>query len=348
MNHVQIIKNRFEKLNNSKEIESLDITPLRTERFSKFQRSATLIDFSRFKLDDDNNGEINLHDEVIGKTTDPVNQKKSDSRQFIRQNSIGSNSSYKSIRRSPAFRLDVQKKPNLLKNSPASPTKITRQSPLRPNPANRERPQVDELQYIATSETIKKALKKPLPNTPAPPKPPRTFAASPRNSPIKDNVCIVTEFEKKRNELRHSPENIRIQVNDLERKLQIKPNTFPKKAVKADSRDRKGISTFLNCIISPCSIDPIYYEQVKREQRLLKRDTGEEEEEEEIYSEPFVHLEKSKSNFKPTEELHYMCTNILDQTNNNSSFESIDTNGSSLDKDIKDSSDIETYEKVDF
>lgn len=285
MNQVQLLKNRFEKLND--DIESLDITPLRLRRDPpKFSRSATCIDFSKVKLK-----------EVPKKDTKAEAARPN----FQRQSS---NSSYKSIKRSPAFRADAQKRASVVKS-------MTKDDPSK-------KLEIDELEYLSTSATIKKALLKPLPTDAPPKKPPRTF--------------LSPQFPKKEN----SPDPITTRIQALK----ISPNTLPKKATKTE--DKKHIGGLLNCIISPCSIDPIYYEQIRREQK--PKDPVEE-----IYMEPFAHLSKDfmNNNQKEScpqqkEELHYMCT-VLDP-------QSPETNGNTSREDrrssLETSSDNENYDKV--
>lgn len=298
MNQVQKLKNQFEKLNSN--IESLDLThPIvraKSEPPTNFTRAATCIDFSKIRLK-----EV-PKDAVREETTKP---------QFQRQLSNSSNSSYKSIRRSPAFRFDGQTRPSIVKN-------VTKEDPVK------KKTEIDELQYLSTSATIKKALLKPLPTGSPPKKPPRTF--------------LSPQFPKKQRSREASPELLQTQIQ----RLRISPKTLPKKVTKTG--DKKAISSFLNCIISPCAIDPIYYEQIKNE-RHQNRDADET-----IYMEPYAHLKKDFANniqSSPTEneELHYMCT-VLDP-------QPADVNGNLPKDDQKDlkrssleTSDIEDYDKV--
>lgn len=294
MNQVQLLKNRFEKLNS--DIESLDITTLRVKNDPPiiFKRSATCIDFSKLKLSEE--------------SKDPVG-KESVKSQFQRQFSNSSNS-YKSIRRSPAFRFDSQSRPSVAKN-------VTKDCLVK------TKAEVDELTYLSTSATIKKALLKPLPTGEPPKKPPRTF--------------LSPQFTKK-TDTEPSRESIQNRIHTLK----ISPNTLPKKVSKTE--DKKPISSFLSCIIAPCSIDPIYYEQIKREE-FKKQESSEET----IYMEPFAHLKEgfvNNSKSSPAnEELHYMCTVLdpqpYDQNGNHSSDESIDPKRSSLD-----ATEMNDYEKV--
>lgn len=367
MSHVKKVREIFESHKNP-ELESLDISQLRLRNskdqpFHTFKRSQTLIDFRRLNIDDDEDGEKHLngkqHEE---KTAQNSVERKNDSqrRQFERQNSNNSDSStYRSVRRSPAFRrAEDLKKPV----TPPKVIKLTRQSPIAKPAVKKEL--FDELQYLASSETIKKALRSPLPAGPAPPKPPRTFVASPQITPTRE-INIAAEFEKREDlkEPQVQSPIAAIQL-ELEKKLQIKPKTLPKK--KAEDQ-KKTLGNIFQCIIPTCSIDPIYKEQIKREQ-AFKRD------DEKIYMEPFAHLDKEfnsndnsfssnlsstpATNKSPakTEELHYMCTNlnIFDQTNNsinnNQQYHS-DSRRSSLDEENNyystNSSEVETNESYD-
>lgn len=291
MNQVQLLKNRFEKLNSHEtSVESLDIgTPLRakSEPPIKFNRAVTCIDFSK----------LNIKESPRAKEEPP--------RPFQRQVSSSSTSSYKSIRRSPAFRFDAQTRPSVVKS-------VAKDVPVKPQA------EIDELEYLSTSATIKKALLKPLPTGSPPKKPPRTF--------------LSPEFPKK-----IDAESTPVQTPLI--KPRVSPNTLPKKAEKTEDR-KPQIASFLNCIISPCSIDPIYYEQIRNEQRLKRQ-------EESIYAEPFAHLKKDFANndaesSPKSEELHYMCT-VLDP-------QPADVNGNSSKEEKRraslESSDLEDYEKV--
>lgn len=291
MNQVQLLKSRFEKLN-SEVVESPDVAQIRakSEPPAKFTRSATCIDFSKLRLDE------------VKKEPSKEDSVKP---QFQRQLSNSSSSSYKSIRRSPAFRFDAQTRPSVVKS-------VVKEIPVK------KKIDVDEIEYLTSSATIKKALMKPLPTGSPPKKPPRTF--------------LSPQLQKKE----VSPEPIRNRIETLK----ISPNTLPKKAIKTE--DKKAISSFLNCIISPCSIDPIYYEQIRNEQSRNRL------EEESIYMEPYAHLKKdfnSNPSPKANDELHYMCT-VLDPS-------PADINGNSSkddEKDLKASSlegtELEDYEKV--
>lgn len=294
MNQVQILKSRFEKLNNSSEItDALDLTPIRVKKEPqlKFARSATCIDFSKFRLSE-------VKKDPVKNTADkPAIVRPQPPPTFQRQLSNSSNTSQKSIRRSPAFRFDAHCRPSIVKN-------VTKDELDK---------RKTELEYLQSSVTIKKALMRPLPQGSPPKKPPRMFL-SPQT--VKADS---------------PPKESRLQ------KLKISPNTLPKQS-PGRSDDKKAISSFLNCIISPCSIDPIYYEQIRREQKQPR------EEPEQIYMEPYAHLHKDFQN-NVKEELHYMCTDLNG---------SADFNGNSPSKDDADdhrrssleASDIEDYEKA--
>lgn len=365
MSHVKQVRKIFE----NNELESLDISPLqlrnKDQPFHTFKRAQTLIDFRRFdKKCDFQNGENveqqqQRREEKTPNSLDRENESQA-RRHFERQNSNNSDSStYRSVRRSPAFRrADAEKKP-------VTPPKVklTRQSPITKHAVKKEI--IDELQYIASSETIKKALRSPLPPGPAPKKPPRTFAAtSPQSSPSRD-INIAAELEKredlKEQQVQSPIDSIKL---ELEKKLHIKPKSqLPKKRVE----EKKTLGNIFQCIIPTCSIDPIYKEQIRREQSQ-KRPIDDEQ----IYMEPFAHnakefnlndnsfsssLSSSATTATPakTEELHYMCTNlnIFDQTNNNINHQqsASDSRRSSLDEDNNyystNSSEIETNESYD-
>lgn len=326
MSHVQNIRQRFEALNlNSSDIVSLtaDISPLKAVQKQLFRRSATLFEFS-----------TSNHHNNNGNNSSEADSDNKEDVIFIRQHSDDSNSSYKSLRRSQAFRLDVQKKPSLATKPTTS--KLKRQNAVKYQASPNSKTIFDDEKFLTSSDTIKKALKQPLPLGPAPKKPPRTFADSPRTSPMKENNNIVDDIEKSKIIDSNKQDSSILRICDHEKRSTTLPKSFEKKD------DKKGISSFLNCIISPCSIDPIYYEQVKLERNRRRDD-------EKIYMEPYEHLNFMTENPKKTEELHYLCTNLIDQTNNNSSYSPNDKkNRSFLDNSNTETSDIESYEKVDW
>lgn len=290
MNQVQLLKSRFEKLNSHEtNIESLDIgAPIRakSEPPIKFNRAVTCIDFSK----------LNIKEAPKAKEEPP---------KFQRQTSTSSNSSVKSVRRSPAFRFDAQTRPSVVKS-------VSKDAPVK------QKVEIDELEYLSTSATIKRALLQPLPTGSPPKKPPRTF--------------LSPQFPKKI-DIESTPEPRELYIP------RISPNTLPKKAEKTEVR-KPQLGSFLNCIISPCSIDPIYYEHIRNEQRLKRQ-------EESIYMEPFAHIQKDFANNNTgsspqSEELHYMCT-VLDP-------QPADVNGNASREEKRraslESSDLEDYEKV--
>jgi hypothetical protein len=229
MNHVQALKNQFERLSVADGAEQ-------SRESQAFRRSATLMDFSEFQL----SGE---------------------KAQFQRQDCNS-----KSVRRRGAFRLE--KKPDVLKS-----------------PAKRcEEVKEEELQYLATSETIKQALKQPLPVGSPPKKPPRTFAATPLSSPV-------------------------VEVKDI----------VPKSSKIADGMK------LLNCIIAPCTVEPIYYEQITG-------NSHDDDDDEQIYMEPTLHrpIDVVTKKQQP-QELHYMCTNLIDlqspQSHTTNEHSSLDSGG---------------------
>lgn len=296
---VTTLKNRFEQLSSSQqssEIDSLDITPIRVKSGlqTKFSRSVTCIDFGKLQLD------AKTKEEPVKKKPkeDPAKL------EFQRQLSNSSTSPYKSIiRRSPAFRFDAQNRPSVMKNE------------TKKDPVNTK--EFDELTYLRTSNTIKKALAKPLPTGSPPKKPPRLF-----QSP---------QFDKK----------VEAELTKIH-KLKISSNTLPKKTVKTE--EKKAISSFLNCIIAPCSIDPIYLEQIRNEQSRQRQ------EEETIYMEPYAHLKKdfvnnNQKNPKASEELHYMCT-VLDPPPADTNGNVAKSESKELKIDSQDGADLQDYEKV--
>jgi len=297
------LKNRFESLKTTNDdLQTLESQSLRIKRSSpvKFQRSATCIDFSKLKIDNDDD------DEQMSE--EPPKENKEPKFQFQRQTSNSSNASYKSVRRSPAFRLDKQNKPQLAK--PASPPK--------------DKTEVDELEYLQTSETIKKALRSPLPTGPPPKKPPRAF-----NLPVLD-AEIIKKFEQKR---------------------KVSPNTLPSTKRISKPEEKKSISQFFNCIVAPCHAnDPIYYEQMKNEQYRQQ------EAEETIYMEPYAHLNKdfdnnnssSSCSSNKNEELHYMVTVLDASTSSSTAAAEVNGNSTEISAECNQSStaEVENYDRV--
>lgn len=381
MSHVSKVRKIFENQDNLQSLPDFPSIKIRNHNnqdpfhTSRFKRSQTLIDFSKFNNnrnisgddDESSNGETDKRDHVEEKNQNSVERKflnESHSHRFERQNSDNSETSYRSIRRSPAFRrADAEKKKPV---TPPKSIKLTRQNPITPVKIDHQtvektlKPQIDELEYLATSDTIKKALKSPLPQGPAPKKPPRVFAiASPVNLSHRtinlEDLEVEQESPKVVQSLMHK--NVKL---ELEKQL-IKPKIIIPKKKKVE-QEKKGIATLLQCIITPCSIDPIYKETIRREQAQKQRVFCEEE----IYTEPFAHLDKdfdnnfntkmaesssspSSSSTTKTEELHYMCTNILDQTNNNFHHESSeDSRRSSFDYSYSSDVDMvnESFDKV--
>lgn len=379
MSHVSKVRKIFENQDNLQSLPDFPSITIRNHNnqdpfhTSRFKRSQTLIDFSKFNNnrnisgdDDESNGETDKRDHVEEKNQNSVERKflnESHSHRFERQNSDNSETSYRSIRRSPAFRrADAEKKKPV---TPPKSTKLTRQNPITPVKIDHQtvektlKPQIDELEYLATSDTIKKALKSPLPQGPAPKKPPRVFAiASPVNLSHRTINLEDLEVEQESPKVVQSSMHKNVKL-ELEKQL-IKPKIIIPKKKKVE-QEKKGIATLLQCIITPCSIDPIYKETIRREQAQKQRVFCEEE----IYTEPFAHLDKdfdnnfntkmaessspSSSSTTKTEELHYMCTNILDQTNNNFHHESSeDSRRSSFDYSYSSDVDMvnESFDKV--
>jgi hypothetical protein len=149
MNQVQQLRLRFEKLKiPEKELNEVQkLSPKANEPLSPFKRSKTSL-------------------EIIRNCDKNVNRETSDN-SFIN----------KCLKRSPAFRFNqdktrasVHSHPGLNKSSTATVKKLNQNTQ-------------DELQYLNTSETIKRALLKPLPIGLPPKKPPRIFNKSDENSP---------------------------------------------------------------------------------------------------------------------------------------------------------------------
>lgn len=136
------------------------------------QRSATCIDFVKSQSPDKS--------EKYNTNEEEKNNALIISESFERAASENSSNSKRCsiIRRSPAFRMDPTNKPFIIKSKEENDQEDKGKNATILLPA----------EYPFLSDTLRKALKKPLPSGPPPTKPPRTF-----ESPIKD--IPSTDFE---------------------------------------------------------------------------------------------------------------------------------------------------------
>jgi hypothetical protein len=238
MNHVSKVKKIFENSESSQ-------AKLRNEQNFLFARSKTLIDFSQLKKQDDN---------LLISENQSQNFKNS-KRQFERQQS--DNSTYRSVRRSPAFRR--VNGPTAIATADAKLTRPT-----------------SELEYLATSETIKKALKSPLPPGPPPTKPPRIFT-----SPLSTFTVSLAK-----NNANHPPKEANSNLNSIEHNFKNKLQISDKKHFDKEAEEKIYMQPFAH---------------------LKKSFT--------INDNKFSNKLASPSSSK-TEELHYLCTDIFDEHTN--------------------------------
>lgn len=148
MNQVQQLRQHFEKLKTpDKDLNEVQkLSPKTIGPLSPFKRSKTSL-------------------EIIKNCDKNVNHDNSDN-SFIN----------KCLKRSPAFRFNQDKTRASVHSHPGLKSSTAAIKKLNQNVQ-------DELQYLSTSETIKRALLKPLPIGLPPKKPPRIFNKSSENSP---------------------------------------------------------------------------------------------------------------------------------------------------------------------
>lgn len=286
---VKSMKSKFESLSS---LDSLDISvPLinsKPKPFSKFQRSSTSIDlFETSKSKGVNDNQIfggkssNIRrqssdtflSKLENRTRDvtkvkPLNEIKENVEQISRLSRHSSDPVKRSsIRRSPAFR--VGEKP-----IKAVASKISKPVPEEDVPEKIDKflkRSVDEkFLQPGITDTLKAALKQPLPPGPPPKKPPRAF-----ESP-KENVSTIKLFEEKILKEKQS--------NDWKEKTKLLSNNL---RMRADIENKSvkthaSPSNFLSCI--PCTT-PIYDVVVAPSKTIPKIHPSEH-----IYMEPFGHL----------------------------------------------------------
>lgn len=263
--YVKTLKQKFEELDKKRFIEplNLDITSLQINKKEpkfNYQRSATCISFNR------NN---NVDKE---KVEYPKQENQTDDNNRFQRHC--QNSSGRSIRRSPAFRLDQQDKPNYSRNVDVKEIVSV----------------LDEAEYLKKSDTIRRALLSPLPKGPPPKKPPRTF-----EKPIRDLNCIDTPASSKIEQIKRNFQ--------LHTESQIDRNKHNSKKSTKFNNEKRAFGKLFGCIV-PCH-DPIYYE------RINSRNNSDEEQ---IYMEPYEHLKNKdwvnnhNSQVTNNSELHYMYT----------------------------------------
>lgn len=319
---VQSMKSKFESLVNSESVDiqsnvkKLPIKPL-------FQRSRTCINLKTHsetskefirKYSKSNNIEIPLQKQcsdsiVLRKNfNNPLTaslrinrDSKDESLKLIRHSSDSSKRG--SIKRSPAFRVgDKNNKAILTKLSPTTPPEfddVKFEQLLQRCSTDNQKLQAG----LGLTDTLKFALKQPLPNGPPPKKPPRTF-----ESPIKE-LNIVEEFGQRLKEEEEKEANIELKekIDFLEDNLNLKKE--PKKVTKSKENIIPA-TNFLSCI-NCTNTDSIYEKcnpEIKPERKNQKLVSDEflarhfpksNNPAEHIYMIPFSHLKNNKKNNVP-------------------------------------------------
>lgn len=304
---VKSMKSKFESLSS---LDSLDISgPLihsKPKPFAKFQRSATSLDL--FEANKSTKG-VNDKHIFAGKSTNirrqssdtflsklenrsktskinPLNEIKENVEQVSRLTRQTSDPAKRSsIRRSPAFR--VGEKPIKTVASKVSKTVPEEDVPEKIDKFLKRSVNDDKFLQPGITDTLKAALRQPLPSGPPPKKPPRAF-----ESP-KENINTIQLFEDKLQKEKES--------NDWKEKSDFLHNNLRLKSTN-DSKTAKthpAPSNFLSCI--PCTT-PIYdvvVAHTKDSTALRSNDSNsfaktstKSNPSEHIYMEPFSHLKE--------------------------------------------------------
>lgn len=341
---VQSIKSKFESL---KSLESLDITgptvkTVPKSYFQLHQRSATSLDLTALRKVP--NGKVPLAGRNVsiakGKKSVEIQRQASDS--FLLKNhntvvrdklkplkEIKENVEVRlsrhtsdpvkrgSIKRSPAFRVggnsgDRSSK-TILTKSPSIPKEFAEKFDellKRCAPEEQITPPT-AFQETGLTDTLKAALKQPLPTGPPPKKPPRTFESP---SP-KEDVDPVALFASKQSEAPAIPETsppveLQTKINYLEHNLVLSSSGGGGKTRPHIAKDKGHMlaNSFLSCI--PCSSAPLYDTVIVKQNGakvsakpfnghpLTNGKSPDKKDTEPIYMEPFSHL-KMKTNAQP-------------------------------------------------
>lgn len=289
---VKSMKTKFENLSS---LESLDISGafVKSKPFAKFQRSATSLDlFESHKSKGVNNKPIivdadsksnmrrqssdtflsKLANRSVVKTSRPLNEIKENVEQISRLTRQTSDPVKRSsIRRSPAFR--VGEKP--VKSVASIATKSVPEEDVPEKIDKFLKRSVNDEKCLESlqpgiTDTLKAALRQPLPSGPPPKKPPRAF-----ESP-KEDINTIQLFEEK---LRKEKESI-----DWRERIGLKSDVNKKSTAKNHSTQ----SNLLSCI--RCTT-PVYDSVVphRKDHSTVNAKTNPTEH---IYMEPFGHLKE--------------------------------------------------------
>lgn len=179
----------------------------------------------------------------------------------------------------------------------------------------------ETLKLESLTDTLKSALKKPLPTGPAPKKPPRTFLHSPgAGQTSKIDKKFTDTLNKK---LQNSPTprgkgDPKYMLDKLENMLKSKHNRIIRKTDSEDSDDANTLPnnnnnspSLFNCLNAlGCSASSTTtYECIREPNCTFFVD-------EPVYAEPFQQKEKKKSNKEQRSSLYYMvclcCISLID------------------------------------
>lgn len=255
------VKSMLSKFESNKQLSLEDSYCPPKPSFFTFKRSATCIDFDKIRSDTNNENDKNIKNEI-----------KSDS-SFDRPTSENSKRG-SIIRRSPAFRLNKNEKPAFGKS------KDEKRHQIHSAP-----PSILPPDYSSLSDTLRKALKQPLPIGPPPKKPPRTF-----ESPIKEFVPLPTLESSAASSNSSSDMNLSKERSEPE---------------------RKSLNNY-HCISNDC--ENHYYDTVSAASHIT------EDEDEPIYSEPVLFKPRESLNnsccsnsdhLSDAGDLHYMVSQII-------------------------------------
>ncbi|KAJ6644036.1 DENN domain-containing protein 2C [Pseudolycoriella hygida] len=347
---VKSMKSKFESLSS---LESLDISgALKTAKpkpFAKFQRSATSFDLfasnkpmgvhdqqtttsgvlNNFRRPSSDTSLSKLENRTKPSKIVPLNEIKENVEQVSRLTRQTSDPTKRSsIRRSPAFRVGEK----IIKTVA---TKVSKTVTEEDTPEKFLKRSVDDEKFLqpGITDTLKAALRQPLPIGPPPKKPPRTF-----ESP-KENINTIQLFEDKILKDKESKEKTEHSNGKKEPKSNVE-----QKSAKSEMKGRSVPSNLLSCI--RCTT-PIYDAVVPHTKDSLNNATKSIPSEH-IYMEPFSHLKEivpnvpdivtsstpvsSHSDWKSkasdcscpedhngTGDLHYLCTSIDNSITSNDS-----------------------------
>lgn len=297
---VKSMKSKFESLSS---LESLDISGalinVKPKPFAKFQRSATSLDlFEANKSKGVNDKQIigvnscnirrqssdtflsKLENRTKTSKISPLNEIKENVEQVNRLTRQTSDPMKRSsIRRSPAFR--VGEKPIKAVASKVSKTVPEEEVPEKIDKFLKR--SVDDNKFLqpGITDTLKAALRQPLPSGPPPKKPPRAF-----ESP-KENINTIQLFEDKI--LKEKESNDWQENTDFSHMNRGQKSDADKKSVKTHS---SAPSNLLSCIRCTTPIYDVVVPHVKDNPKIISKTPTKTNPSEHIYMEPFSHLKE--------------------------------------------------------